>query len=174
MNRALFAVRQFVSLRRSVTYSAACFQVMTNPEEIASLYRELSLFPSLSRADLGPVVTSQYGGKYSNIYTGRFTLCHTKIFRCVYVYWYEVTFCLLSSAEWSQRDLERNENVKFCRQYIVFHDDKSVVYSGASGNCTEIKGEYVKILLFYVEKHVLINETLSKRWLINMFILSDC
>ncbi|XP_059188274.1 acylamino-acid-releasing enzyme isoform X3 [Centropristis striata] len=87
-------------------------QVMTNPEEIARLYRELSRFPSLSRADVGPVVTSQYGGKYSNIYT-----------------------------EWSQRDLDRNENVKFCRQYIVFHDDKSVVYSGASGNCTEIKGE---------------------------------
>uniref|UniRef100_A0A8C2XFP1 Acylamino-acid-releasing enzyme n=1 Tax=Cyclopterus lumpus TaxID=8103 RepID=A0A8C2XFP1_CYCLU len=92
--------------------SAACRQVMTNPEEIARLYRELSLFPSLSRADVGPVVTSQYGGKYSNIYT-----------------------------EWSQRDLDRNENVKFCRQYLVFHDDKSVVYSGASGNCTEIKGE---------------------------------
>uniref|UniRef100_A0A7N6F8S9 acylaminoacyl-peptidase n=1 Tax=Anabas testudineus TaxID=64144 RepID=A0A7N6F8S9_ANATE len=88
-----------------------CF-VVTSPEEIAKLYRELSLFPSLSRADVGPVITSQYGGKYSNIYT-----------------------------EWSQRDLERNENVKFCRQYIVFHDDKSVVYSGASGNCTEITGE---------------------------------
>uniref|UniRef100_A0A8C2XGD3 acylaminoacyl-peptidase n=1 Tax=Cyclopterus lumpus TaxID=8103 RepID=A0A8C2XGD3_CYCLU len=83
------------------------------------LYRELSLFPSLSRADVGPVVTSQYGGKYSNIYT-----------------------------EWSQRDLDRNENVKFCRQYLVFHDDKSVVYSGASGNCTEIKGEYVNMLSF--------------------------
>ncbi|XP_014862966.1 PREDICTED: acylamino-acid-releasing enzyme-like isoform X3 [Poecilia mexicana] len=87
-------------------------QVTTNPEEIAKLYKELSLFPSLSRADVGPVITSQYGGKYSNIYT-----------------------------EWSQRDLERNENVKFCRQYIVFHDDKSVVYSGTSGNCTEVKGE---------------------------------
>uniref|UniRef100_A0A3Q3JP83 acylaminoacyl-peptidase n=1 Tax=Monopterus albus TaxID=43700 RepID=A0A3Q3JP83_MONAL len=87
-------------------------QVMTNPQEITRLYKELSLFPSLSRADVGPVITSQYGGKYSNIYT-----------------------------EWSQCDLERNENVKFCRQYIVFHDDKSVVYSGASGNCTEIKGE---------------------------------
>lgn len=33
--------------------------------------------------------------------------------------------------------------MKFCRQYIVFHDERSVVYSGASGNCTEIKGEYV-------------------------------
>lgn len=55
-----------------------------------------------------------------------------------------IAFNALSSAEWSQRDLERNENVKFCRQYIVFHDDKLVVYSGASGNCTEIKGEYVK------------------------------
>lgn len=85
MKRALFTVRQFVSLRRSVSYSAACFQVMTNPEEIARLYRELSLFPSLSRADVGPVVTSQYGGKYSNIYAGKVTLCHTKIFRCVRV-----------------------------------------------------------------------------------------
>uniref|UniRef100_A0A3B4ZH63 acylaminoacyl-peptidase n=1 Tax=Stegastes partitus TaxID=144197 RepID=A0A3B4ZH63_9TELE len=114
MNRTLFAAKHVVSLRRCASHSAAaaCRQVMSNPEEIARLYRELSLFPSLSRADVGPVITSQYGGKYSNIYT-----------------------------EWSQRDLERNENVKFCRQYIVFHDDKSVVYSGASGNCTEIKGE---------------------------------
>ncbi|XP_034552274.1 acylamino-acid-releasing enzyme [Notolabrus celidotus] len=87
-------------------------QVMSNPEDIVRLYRELSLFPSLSKAELGPVITSQYGGKYSNIYT-----------------------------EWSQCDLERNENVKFCRQYIVFHDDKSVVFSGASGNSTEIRGE---------------------------------
>ncbi|KAJ8370838.1 hypothetical protein SKAU_G00108660 [Synaphobranchus kaupii] len=87
-------------------------QVITNPDEIAKLFREQSLFPSLIRADVGPVITSQYGGKYSNVYT-----------------------------EWSQRDLERNENVKFCRQYILFHDDKTVVYSGPSGNCTEIKGE---------------------------------
>ncbi|KAI3357680.1 hypothetical protein L3Q82_016085 [Scortum barcoo] len=112
MNRALFAVGQLVSLGRGLSCSAACFQVVTSPGEISRIYRELSLFPSLSRADVGPVITSQYGGKYSNIYT-----------------------------EWSQRDLERNESVKFCRQYIVFHDDKSVVYSGASGNCTEIKGE---------------------------------
>lgn len=52
---------------------------MTNPGDIASLYRQLSRFPSLSRADVGPVVTSQYGGKYSNIYTGvqitRLLLC---------------------------------------------------------------------------------------------------
>ncbi|XP_060930308.1 acylamino-acid-releasing enzyme-like [Limanda limanda] len=112
MTQVLFAVRRFVSPGRAVSLSAGCCQVMSNPEEIARLYREISLFPSLSRADVGPVVTSQYGGKYSNIYT-----------------------------EWSQRDLERNENVKFCRQYIVFHNDKSVVFSVASGNCTEIKGE---------------------------------
>uniref|UniRef100_A0A9J8CJ28 acylaminoacyl-peptidase n=1 Tax=Cyprinus carpio carpio TaxID=630221 RepID=A0A9J8CJ28_CYPCA len=54
-----------------------------------------------------------------------------------------VIFFFLS--EWTQRDLERNENVKFCRQYIVFHDDKSVVYSGPSGNCTEIKGELLSV-----------------------------
>ncbi|XP_028680780.2 acylamino-acid-releasing enzyme isoform X1 [Erpetoichthys calabaricus] len=86
----------------------------TDPEEIAALYREYSRFPSLSKASIGPLITSQYGGKYCNIYT-----------------------------EWSQRDLERNENVKFCRQYIVFHDDKSIVYTAPSGNCTEIKGELI-------------------------------
>uniref|UniRef100_A0A3B3R6Q7 acylaminoacyl-peptidase n=1 Tax=Paramormyrops kingsleyae TaxID=1676925 RepID=A0A3B3R6Q7_9TELE len=86
-------------------------QVVTSPDEIAKLYREHSLFPSLATAEIGPVITSQYGGKYCNIYT-----------------------------EWSQPDFERNEKVKFCRQYIIFHDDKSIVYSGPSGNCTEIKG----------------------------------
>lgn len=79
MNRALFAARQLVSLKRSLSYSPACCQVMSNPEEIARLYRELSLFPSLTRADVGPVITSQYGGKYSNIYTGG-CLCLTKMF----------------------------------------------------------------------------------------------
>ncbi|XP_035761636.1 acylamino-acid-releasing enzyme isoform X1 [Neolamprologus brichardi] len=112
MNRALLAVGQLLSLRRNVSFPAVCCQVVSSAKDIAKLYKELSLYPSLTRADVGPVITSQYGGKYSNIYT-----------------------------EWNQRDLERNETVKFCRQYIVFHDDESVVYSGASGNCTEIKGE---------------------------------
>uniref|UniRef100_A0A8B9S8D9 Acylamino-acid-releasing enzyme n=1 Tax=Apteryx owenii TaxID=8824 RepID=A0A8B9S8D9_APTOW len=44
-------------------------------------------------------------------------------------------------AEWSQRDLERAENVKFCRQYLVFHDGQSIVYSGPAGTCSEIKDE---------------------------------
>ncbi|XP_026868193.2 acylamino-acid-releasing enzyme isoform X1 [Electrophorus electricus] len=87
-------------------------KVITSPDYIAKIYREQSQYPSLSRADVGPVITSQYGGSYSNI-----------------------------STEWTQQDLERNEIVKFCRQYIVFHDNKSIVYSGPSGNCTEIKGE---------------------------------
>lgn len=74
MNRALFAVRKSGLIRTYVSYSAALCQVMTNPEEIARLYREHSRFPSLSKADVGPVVTSQYGGKYSNIYTGNVIL----------------------------------------------------------------------------------------------------
>ncbi|KAG8534922.1 hypothetical protein GDO81_029920, partial [Engystomops pustulosus] len=45
------------------------------------------------------------------------------------------------SPEWSQRDLDRDEQVKFCRQYIVFHDNNAVVYAGACGNGSEIKGE---------------------------------
>ncbi|XP_077182123.1 acylamino-acid-releasing enzyme-like isoform X3 [Paroedura picta] len=86
--------------------------LLNNTEEIAALYRELSQFPSVSSACIGPEVTTQYGGKYCNIYT-----------------------------EWSQRDLERAENVKFCRQYLIFHDNQSIVYSSPSGSCTEIKGE---------------------------------
>ncbi|XP_067417331.1 acylamino-acid-releasing enzyme isoform X1 [Emydura macquarii macquarii] len=86
--------------------------VLRSPEEIAALYRELSQCPSLSSACIGPEVTTQYGGKYCNIYT-----------------------------EWSQQDLERAESVKFCRQYLIFHDSQAIVYSGPSGTCTEIKGE---------------------------------
>ncbi|XP_041446694.1 acylamino-acid-releasing enzyme isoform X1 [Xenopus laevis] len=87
-------------------------QILRKPKDIAALYREFSQFPSLSSVSIGPEVTTQYGGKYSNIYT-----------------------------EWSQRDLDRSEQVKFCRQYIVFHDNNAVVYSGACGNGSEIKGE---------------------------------
>ncbi|XP_051526113.1 acylamino-acid-releasing enzyme isoform X2 [Myxocyprinus asiaticus] len=91
-------------------------KVLRDPVEITQLYRDHCRFPTLCHADVGPVITSQYGGQYCNIYT-----------------------------EWTQRDLERNESVKFCRQYIVFHDDRSIVYSGPSGNCTEIKGELLSV-----------------------------
>lgn len=91
-------------------------KVLREAAEIAQLYRDQCRFPALCRADVGPVITSRFGGQYCNVYT-----------------------------EWTQRDLERNENVKFCRQYIVFHDDTSVVYSGPSGNCTEIKGELLSV-----------------------------
>ncbi|XP_065407526.1 acylamino-acid-releasing enzyme isoform X8 [Chrysemys picta bellii] len=86
--------------------------VLRSPEEIAALYRELNQCPSLCSACIGPEVTTQYGGKYCNVYT-----------------------------EWSQQDLERAENVKFCRQYLIFHDSQAIVYSGPSGTCSEIKGE---------------------------------
>lgn len=71
MKSSLFVFRQFLYVRRAARCYSACFQIITKPEEIARLYRDLSLFPSLTRADLGPVVTSQYGGKYTNIYTGK-------------------------------------------------------------------------------------------------------
>ncbi|XP_056381212.1 acylamino-acid-releasing enzyme [Hyla sarda] len=90
----------------------AAAQLISKPKDIAALYRDLCQFPSLSSVSIGPEVTTQYGGKYSNIYT-----------------------------EWSQRDLDRNEQVKFCRQYIVFHDNNTVVYASACGNGSEIKGE---------------------------------
>lgn len=47
----------------------------------------------------------------------------------------------LLPAEWSQRDLARSENIKFCRQYLIFHDGASIVYSGPAGTCSEIKDE---------------------------------
>ncbi|NXS69568.1 ACPH enzyme, partial [Pandion haliaetus] len=87
-------------------------QVLSSSEEIVELYRELSRHPGLSAACLGPDITTQYGGKYCSLYT-----------------------------EWSQRDLARAENVKFCRQYLIFHDGASVVYSGPAGTCSEIKDE---------------------------------
>uniref|UniRef100_A0A4W3K094 Acylamino-acid-releasing enzyme n=1 Tax=Callorhinchus milii TaxID=7868 RepID=A0A4W3K094_CALMI len=71
-----------------------------------------SRFPFLAKACIGPEVISQYGGKYCNIHT-----------------------------EWTQRDLERVERVNFCRQYIIFYDENSIVYTGPSGNCTELQSE---------------------------------
>ncbi|NXA04989.1 APEH enzyme, partial [Sapayoa aenigma] len=87
-------------------------QVQPRVEELSELYRELSQHPWLSSACLGPDLTTQYGGKYCSLYT-----------------------------EWLQRDLARAENVKFCRQYLIFHDGASIVYSGPAGTCSEIKGE---------------------------------
>uniref|UniRef100_A0A8D0EHH4 Uncharacterized protein n=1 Tax=Strix occidentalis caurina TaxID=311401 RepID=A0A8D0EHH4_STROC len=29
----------------------------------------------------------------------------------------------------------------FCRQYLIFHDGASIVYSGPAGTCSEIKDE---------------------------------
>ncbi|NXG53178.1 ACPH enzyme, partial [Psilopogon haemacephalus] len=85
---------------------------LSSTEEMVELYQELSRHPELSTACLGPDVTTQYGGKYCNLYT-----------------------------EWTQRDLARAKNIKFCRQYLIFHDGTSVVYSGPAGTCSEIKDE---------------------------------
>ncbi|PKU35797.1 protein bassoon [Limosa lapponica baueri] len=87
-------------------------KVLSCTDEVVEVYRELSRHPGLKAACLGPDVTTQYGGKYCSLYT-----------------------------EWSQQDLARAENVKFCRQYLIFHDGTSVVYSGPAGTCSEIKDE---------------------------------
>ncbi|KAK2091139.1 hypothetical protein P7K49_030423 [Saguinus oedipus] len=86
--------------------------LLSEPEEAAALYRGLSRHPSLSAACLGPEVTTQYGGQYRTVHT-----------------------------EWTQRDLERMENIRFCRQYLVFHDGDSVVFAGPAGNSVETLGE---------------------------------
>ncbi|XP_021265632.1 acylamino-acid-releasing enzyme-like isoform X1 [Numida meleagris] len=87
-------------------------QVLPSAEEAAALYRELSQNPGLSAACLGPDVTTQYGGKYCSLYT-----------------------------EWSQRDLVQAKSIKFCRQYLLFHDGASIVYAGPGGACCEINNE---------------------------------
>ncbi|XP_064422218.1 acylamino-acid-releasing enzyme-like [Latimeria chalumnae] len=87
-------------------------RVIGDPEEIAALYKEHCRHPSVLKACVGPEVTSQYGGKHCYIYT-----------------------------EWSQRDLDRLESIVFCRQYVMFHDHKSITYCAPSGNCTEIQGQ---------------------------------
>ncbi|NXU55433.1 ACPH enzyme, partial [Turnix velox] len=89
-------------------------QVLSSVDEIAELYRELSQHPGLKVACLGPDVTTQYGGKYCSLYT-----------------------------EWLQRDLTRAENIKFSRQYLIFHDGAAIVYSGPAGTCSEIKDEHL-------------------------------
>uniref|UniRef100_A0A8C4M1S5 acylaminoacyl-peptidase n=1 Tax=Equus asinus asinus TaxID=83772 RepID=A0A8C4M1S5_EQUAS len=86
--------------------------LLSEPEEAAALYRGLSRQPALSAACLGPEVTTQYGGRYRTVHT-----------------------------EWTQRDLERMENIRFCRQYLVFHDGDSVVFAGPAGNSVETRGE---------------------------------
>lgn len=100
MKRALFAFGQFVPVGRAVRCYSACFQMITKPGEIARLYRDLSLFPSLNRADVGPVVTSQYGGKYTNIYTGKSCLT---VFRCVCIC--ALAFNTVSLTFWLQNGL---------------------------------------------------------------------
>nr|XP_031542422.1 acylamino-acid-releasing enzyme isoform X3 [Vicugna pacos] len=86
--------------------------LLSEPEEAAALYRGLSRHSALSAACLGPEVTTQYGGHYRTVHT-----------------------------EWIQRDLERMENIRFCRQYLVFHDGDSVVFAGPAGNSVETRGE---------------------------------
>uniref|UniRef100_A0A8C5MM49 Acylamino-acid-releasing enzyme n=1 Tax=Leptobrachium leishanense TaxID=445787 RepID=A0A8C5MM49_9ANUR len=108
--------------RRVTSSSSSSFQQIKNLEDVASLYQDLSRHPNLSSAYVGPDVTTQYGGKYCNLYT-----------------------------EWAQRDLDRNEQVKFCRQYIVFHDNNTIVYSGPCGNSCEIKVKSIN--LTSLDKH---------------------
>ncbi|XP_075178195.1 LOW QUALITY PROTEIN: acylamino-acid-releasing enzyme [Anomaloglossus baeobatrachus] len=107
-------------LHKGTIRASMSSELMNKAKDVAALYCHLCHFPSLSSASIGPEVTTQYGGKYSNIYT-----------------------------EWSQRDLDRNEQVKFCRQYIVFHDNNAVVYAGACGNGSEIRGDMTESLIFF-------------------------
>ncbi|XP_072438746.1 acylamino-acid-releasing enzyme-like isoform X1 [Chiloscyllium punctatum] len=86
--------------------------MITDSEEIAGIYQEISKFPTPLKGCIGPQATLKHGGKYCNIYS-----------------------------EWSQRDLERAEWMKLCREYVVFCDENSIAYAGPSGRCTELRGE---------------------------------
>ncbi|XP_059505951.1 acylamino-acid-releasing enzyme-like [Stegostoma tigrinum] len=86
--------------------------MITDSEEIAGIYQEISKFPTPLKGCIGPQVALKRGGKYCNIYS-----------------------------EWSQRDLERAEWMKLCREYFVFYNENSIVHVGPSGGCIELQSE---------------------------------
>ncbi|XP_043564339.1 acylamino-acid-releasing enzyme-like isoform X5 [Chiloscyllium plagiosum] len=86
--------------------------MITDSEEIAGIYQEISKFPTPLKGCIGPQATLKHGGKYCNIYS-----------------------------EWSQRNLERAEWMKLCREYVVFYDENSIAYAGPSGRSMELRGE---------------------------------
>lgn len=55
--------------------------------------------------------------------------------------WVKLSSLMPLLTEWTQRDLDRMENIRFCRQYLVFHDGDSVVFAGPAGNSVETRGE---------------------------------
>lgn len=55
--------------------------------------------------------------------------------------WVKLSSVMPLLTEWTQRDLDRMENIRFCRQYLVFHDGDSVVFAGPAGNSVETRGE---------------------------------
>ncbi|XP_069063599.1 acylamino-acid-releasing enzyme-like [Pleurodeles waltl] len=83
-----------------------------SPEDIASAYKDLSQYPSVSKAYIGPDVSAAPGDKYYNI-----------------------------STEWWQRDLEQKQRVKYSRQYTVFCDGRTIINTVPVGNCVENYGE---------------------------------
>lgn len=106
MKSALFVFGQILHVRRAARFYSACFQMVTKPEEIARLYRDLSLFPSLTRADLGPVVTSQYGGKYTNIYTGMLIFGFLEM--CLYFNTFLLTLLLQNGPRVTWREMRKS------------------------------------------------------------------
>nr|XP_033782661.1 acylamino-acid-releasing enzyme-like isoform X2 [Geotrypetes seraphini] len=86
--------------------------MLGSSERICALYKELSQFPSVSSAYIGPEVTAPNGSKFCNLYS-----------------------------EWWQRDLDRSQHLRFCRQYSVFHNGRAVESVAPAGACVEIQGE---------------------------------
>lgn len=83
-----------------------------SPEDIAAAYKDLSQYPSVSKAYIGPEVSAGPGQKYCNI-----------------------------STEWWQRDLEQKKRVKYSRQYTVFCDGRTIFNTAPVGNCVENDSE---------------------------------
>lgn len=77
------------------------FQVLREAAEIAQLYRDQCRFPALCRADVGPVITSRYGGQYCNVYTG---LHSASSLNCQTNYW-NTQIKLIWNELWKLSDL---------------------------------------------------------------------
>ncbi|XP_039214621.1 acylamino-acid-releasing enzyme-like isoform X3 [Crotalus tigris] len=99
---------------------------------IGAVYQEVSRFPSVTYANVGPEVAARCGAKCLPLYT-----------------------------EWRHPDLERHQKLRFSRQYILHHDSRAILSVTPVGIPAEIHnllltgmsptGKYKAILTHYLE-----------------------
>lgn len=109
-------------------YLYVVLKVLREPGEIAQLYRDQCHFPSVCRADVGPVITSRYGGQYSNIHTGANYTVHGGWWKSVWWKWLHWSTGLMSNYLMSIREeSHKHLEVFFYKtdQYCIVSINKS-------------------------------------------------